>query len=554
MPATRRKHVPFEKSRLFSAGLERGKRAWQGLLSSVGGGIGIVQGLQRQNAQLQAIYDAMGDGLIVFDSRGQARIVNRAQARLFGYPSVEALRQHLDYFAEIFELRDFEGRVIPIDSWPVSRVLRGEHLAPWELNARRKDTGQQWVVRFSGEPVLDRRGRVLFAVMISSDITERVLRERELAASEQRFRALADSMPQLVWTADDAGIADYYNARAREYRGIERQEGRWSWQPVLHPDDLELTLRAWQQAVAEGRDYACEHRVCMADGSYRWHVSRARRVRSAEGERWFGTATDIHEQKEAEANLRVAISIRDQVVSVVAHDLRNPLSVVRTSLPLLSHALKQVNEAASPERGEPLLERLDRQVTKMERILDELLDVARLQAGQPLVLHRQPCDLVALVREVVSEENGKRGRPSIELQAAERSLMGDWDAARIERVLSNLLSNALKYSPRESAVRVEVEELGDDGVVRVVDRGMGIAEGDRERIFEWFARGKNAERTARGIGIGLAGARRIVEEHGGRLSVESELGVGSVFTLLLPLKKGKKEERVEGPLRPRPLS
>jgi PAS domain S-box-containing protein len=361
--------------------------------------------------------------------------------------------------------------------------------------------------------------------------------QRALRLSEERLRALADSMPQLVWTAGPGGAVDYYNARARLYAGLEALPDRtWTWQPLVFADDLPRTLEAWNTAVATGSDYECEHRVRMADGSLRWHVSRAHLVREDGRERWFGTATDIHEQKLAEESLRRAVATRDQVVSMVAHDLRNPLAVMRTSLPLLRKALSASPEGDVRRRGDASLSRLDRQVTKMEKLLDELLDVAQLQTGRPLALERRACDLVVLVRELAVEHSAASGNPKIELHTTAPTVVGDWDAARLERAIGNLLSNAIKYSPSGSEIVVEVERAGDHATVRVSDHGVGIPEADRERIFEWFARGENAERTARGIGVGLAGARRIVEEHGGSLTVESELRVGSTFTVRLPLK------------------
>ena len=488
--------------------------------------------LERQLAELRAVYAAMHDGLVVFDARGEAIVVNEAAARLIGFDTAAEMLKSLAFFSELFELFELDGAPLPLEAWPVSRGLRGERVAGLELAMRRKDNGREWLVRFSVQPVLDEGGALSLVVLISSDVTERVRRERALRASEERFRALADSMPQLVWTAGSDGAVDYYNARAREYAGLEQAaDGTWRWQPVLHPDDLQLTLEAWNAAVAVGASYQCEHRVRMRDGSLRWHVSRAHRVEAAAGERWFGTATDIHEQKLAAENLRHAMATRDQVVSVVAHDLRNPLNVVRLSLPLLRELL---TGASISSRAESYIGRLERQAAKMERLIDEFLDAATLQAGQPLALARRRCDLVVLVREVV-EQCRQAGGHGVELTTGAESLVGEWDPDRLERVVANLVSNAIKYSPPGSAVAVELEGRLLSAVVRVSDRGMGIAEGDQTRIFDWFVRGENARRLTKGLGIGLAGARRIVEQHGGTLSVRSLLGAGATFTLELPL-------------------
>jgi PAS domain S-box-containing protein len=128
-------------------------------------------------------------------------------------------------------------------------------------------------------------------------------------AEEDRFRLLADSMPQLVWTADDDGVVDYYNARFREYGGLtQRADGSYDWALIVHPEDLDATVSAWAAAVKEAAPYTCEHRVRMADGGWRWHVSRATPIRDASGRvtKWYGTATDIDQLKQVEETLRIS--------------------------------------------------------------------------------------------------------------------------------------------------------------------------------------------------------------------------------------------------------
>ena len=168
-----------------------------------------------------------------------------------------------------------------------------------------------------------------------------------------------------------------------------------------------------------------------------------------------------------------------------------------------------------------------------------MLDVARLQAGRPLDLDRGPMDLVDLARRVTTELRPGSERHQIEVASEAADLVGDWDRFRLERVLVNLVSNAIKYSPEGGPVRVEVAREQRNGaewaVLRVCDRGVGIPSGDLPRVFDRFYRGSNVEGRIEGTGIGLSGARQIVEQHGGRVSVESEEQVGSPFTVRLPL-------------------
>src|SRR5690606_10555083 len=156
-------------------------------------------------------------------------------------------------------------------------------------------------------PLLDAHGDVVGVNVVVEEVTELKQEEEMRRISEARFRALANSMPQLVWTADPDGSVDYYNERYREFAGISPQpDGSWQWAAVVHPDDLARTADAWRHAVASGEQYAVEHRVQRADGSYRWYLSRGEPVRDEAGRivKWYGTATDIHELRVTQQALR----------------------------------------------------------------------------------------------------------------------------------------------------------------------------------------------------------------------------------------------------------
>jgi signal transduction histidine kinase len=173
--------------------------------------------------------------------------------------------------------------------------------------------------------------------------------------------------------------------------------------------------------------------------------------------------------------------------------------------------------------------------------IGELLDAGRLRAGQPLELDRRPTDLVALVHRVAAQLQQTTMQHTIDVQAVVPDLVGEWDALRLERVLGNLLGNAIKYSPEDSNMKVEIDVQEKDGqawaCVVVRDRGVGIPAADLPHIFERYHRGANVTGRFSGEGLGLAGARQIVEQHGGRIRVESEEGQGSTFIVQLPLQR-----------------
>jgi signal transduction histidine kinase len=171
----------------------------------------------------------------------------------------------------------------------------------------------------------------------------------------------------------------------------------------------------------------------------------------------------------------------------------------------------------------------------MARRIEELTDVAQLRAGHALELNREPVDLVAMAESSAAIYRQATERQAIRVEASSPSLVGLWDASRIERVIDNLLSNAVKYSPEGGPITVTIDQAGDEARLAVRDHGVGIPDEDLAAIFERFQRGSNVKGRMGGTGIGLAGARTIVEQHGGAIEVASKLGSGSIFTVRLPL-------------------
>jgi signal transduction histidine kinase len=236
---------------------------------------------------------------------------------------------------------------------------------------------------------------------------------------------------------------------------------------------------------------------------------------------------------------REAIRVRDQVLSAVSHDLQTPLTAIKGQAQALERwAVRQ--ELPDRERLLKGLRQIDVSATRMTTWIHDLLDVARLEVGQPLSLHLAPTDLVGIVAQAVDEHQQATSQHTIRLEANEQEVVGAWDAARLRRVLDNLLGNAIKYSPEGGTISVSVgrqqDPAGAWGVVCVRDQGVGIPEQDQPHIFDPFRRAANVAGRIAGNGIGLAGSCRIVQQHGGSIDLESREGQGSTFTLRLPLR------------------
>jgi signal transduction histidine kinase len=230
--------------------------------------------------------------------------------------------------------------------------------------------------------------------------------------------------------------------------------------------------------------------------------------------------------------------LKDEFLASISHDLRNPLAAVRGVAQVLERRLERQG-TVEPERLAAGLANITAATGQMASLIDQLLDYARLQLHRPLDLERRPMDLVQLARRTVSAHQGTSERHRVHLEVAEPDLTGEWDHARLERVLQNLLGNALKYSPEGGEVVVRAWRERVDGAqwaaLSVQDQGLGIPAADLPHIFERFHRARNVEGRIAGTGIGLATSHQVVKQHGGTLTVESREGQGSTFTVRLPL-------------------
>lgn len=255
-----------------------------------------------------------------------------------------------------------------------------------------------------------------------------------------------------------------------------------------------------------------------------------------ERKRAEGHALLLEREQMARLRAEEALRVRADVLTTVAHDLKNPLVLVKGLTQLLQRRASGAVPIAGPELVEQLA-RIDGAATKMTRLINELLDVARLQADQSLTLDRRRTDLVALAHQVVAEYQSSSASHRLGVEETLPELVGLWDLFRLERVLDNLLNNAVKYSPRGGAITVRVRQEGDDAVLEVEDHGLGIPAAALPRLFERFQRAANVGAT-QGTGLGLVGVRRIVEEHGGRVDIHSQEGQGTTVTIRLPREPG----------------
>jgi PAS domain S-box-containing protein len=390
-------------------------------------------------------------------------------------------------------------------------------------------------------------------------LVENGAEETSLAAL--RFRAqLLDAVAQAIIATDVSGRIVYWNAAAEALYG-------WRADEVLGRQVLDVTVAEPSRVdgaeimtrLQRGETWSGEFLVRRRDGTTFSALVTDSPVFDAAGHVTgiVGISVDLTErdalliaERRARAAAEAAVRTRDRVLTSVAHDAKTPLTAIRGYAQLLARGIERLDPESIPAAEREGLHIAAGQTMaaaiKMARWIDELSDLARLQIGQPLPLHRQQVDLVAVANQIVQEYCQTDPWITCRLRTSIPSLVGNWDQGRLERVLGNIVGNAVKYSPRGGTVIVQIDvgtapaapgETTGPTVARIEvrDEGVGIPADDLPHIFELFRRGANVPDSVGGSGIGLASARYIVQHHGGSIAVESEEGRGTSVIIRLPL-------------------
>jgi len=381
--------------------------------------------------------------------------------------------------------------------------------------------------------VLPREGASPLILLAFQDVTERRQAEAALRQSGERFRFLAESMPQIIFTATPDGALDYCNGHWTEFTGLSLDsiEGL-KWTRFVHPADLEENLRRWQHSIDTGDPFQFEHRFQRSDGVYCWHLTRANALRDAGGHVliWTGSSTDIDDQKRSEDAFKQADIHKNEFLAMLAHELRNPLAALDCGLALV------IGGGDESDRDWAMT-MAGHQVQLLRHMIDDLMDTSRITRGT-FLLRKERVRTAELVERAVdtvrhlAEAEGHQ----LHLELAPNLPHLEGDPARLEQVIYNLLTNAFKFSPQGGRVEVSVEAERGELVIAIRDTGSGIAPGFLTHVFEPFVQAETSLARGRsGLGIGLTLVKAIVELHGGSVEARSEgLNRGCEIVVRLP--------------------
>ena len=472
---------------------------------------------------LNRVFDYSLDMLCVAGFDGYFKRISPSFERILGWSEAELLSKPLFDF------------IHPDDREATRRIAQtheeGQEAIRFENRYLCQDGGYKWI-SWNAHPIVAEK----LIIGVARDVTERKQAETALHESEERFRIAFDgNAVAMALTAPDGKLLRVNEAFCRMMGYSEQELSRLSFYEFTHPDDIAVNRAGLQRMIdGERPSFHMEKRYIRKSGEVIWGDMNTTLVRDADGQPQYMVThvQNITESKRAEEDLREADRRKDEFLAMLAHELRNPLAPVRNAI--------QVLRIAGP--SDPVLIRqreiIDRQVTHMARLLDDLLDVSRITRGK-ISLQKQPLQIVDVLAQAVETATPliEARRHTLYLALPSDDLRVEADPDRLVQIAGNLLTNAARYTPEGGRIWLKAAlENGDEAVIRVCDTGLGIAPEVLPRIFDMFAQAdQGLAHSHGGLGIGLTMVKRLVEMHGGNVEARSAgLGQGSEFIVRLP--------------------
>jgi len=505
--------------------------------------------LLKTSVHLQIATEAANVGIWLLDVPTQVLDWSPLHKRMWGY---DENRYDLTY-------EDWHKIILPGDKEKAfARVEtamknRTTYEAVYRIQ-KANDNSVRWM-RSTGQFSYNANGEPLTLTGVTLDITEEKEAEDALKQSEEQMRQLSDFMPQMVWATKPDGYHDFYNRGWFEFTGLTYEETKAEgWAKLLHPEDYERAWQIWNNSLNTGEYYEIEYRMRRYDGEYRWLLARATPFRNEAKEivRWFGTCTDIHDQKNSAERLEEMVKERTRELQrsnedlqrfahVASHDLKEPVRKVKTFVSRLQHEFAD----ELPEKAKHYLSKIDNATTRSYEMIDGVLKYSSLDSPQSLTIEK--VDLSNVIKQAQGDLEILIAQKDALIKVAKLPVV-EGVSILLHQLFYNLLNNALKFSKKDVSpvIHITCEEKVEThnhqpikfAVITMQDNGIGFNSEDAPFIFQTFSR-LHSKDQYEGSGLGLSLCKKIAERHGGRIEAEGKKGEGALFNVYLPISQAK---------------
>ncbi len=489
----------------------------------------------------RVLFECATISILVIDEEGGIRLANPCAEKLFGYEPSELLGKSMEILI------------------PKNLHVRQEHPVDYLSNTKTRPMGlgmELYARKKSSEifPVTISLGHYelegdKLAVAIITDITDQVNAKKVIAEREVWFRNMADNSPVMIWVSDTTKGCSYFNKTWLEFTGkpLEDELGN-GWLSGVHPEDQAQCIRTYNDCFGARKPFQMEYRLQRHDGQYRWILDVGKPTfldNNFTG--YIGSCSEIHEHKVMNEELEQLVRVRtdelyqaldrekemgemkSRFVSMASHEFRTPLTIVLSSASLI----EQYIGSDMDERVEQNLTRIKSSVNRLTNILNDFLSLDKLDQGM-VELTQGSFDMVDFIKEIVEEVKVLRKKDQIIEISHEGTPIVFLDQEKLRYIILNLLTNAVKYSPVGSVMKVITKNESEKILVQVTDQGLGIPDNEQTHMYKKFFRAKNAG-SIDGTGLGLTIVKRYVELMNGKVTFVSKIGEGTTFTIELPL-------------------
>jgi two-component system CheB/CheR fusion protein len=471
---------------------------------------------------LEDLYQHAPCGYFSLSPLGKIIRINQTLLNWLGFAEEELLDKNFSSLLSKGGQMHFE-----MFFWPMATVNKAVREFSYEIVRK---NGVVLPVLLNATAKSDSEDRLLAVNVVLTDITERKIFERELLQSKKsaqnekrQLQFMADLVPEIIWTATANGYIDYVNARFCQYFDCNGKDTRFAFVlSKVHKDDLKDLLQRWHKSLANGTDFQKQVRLINREGIYEWHRLKAALFMDEEGKliNWFGSCSNINDHVED-------MMKKDDFINIASHELKTPLTSLKALLQLLDRFKGDPANTMIPG----LVEKANRNVNRVSDLVADLLNASQMNGGR-LHLNKTIINLSELVSDSIHHirfnneyEIITEGDPGITILA---------DEGRVEQVLTNFITNAIKYAPESKRVLVNLSQTPEQVLVKVVDKGPGIPPEKIPYLFDRYYQVNNSGSHYSGLGLGLYICAEIIKKHGGEIGVESIVGEGSTFWFTLP--------------------